>query len=258
MERAMTAKIFLEDAEGESVALVVKATEVKKHLAKNTRVAQSMLSRRQSVDEGALHRIAAQHQAGTKLETIPDAAQVTHDAAATSPSLEVKHSTLSPSAIKGRRGLGRRPSISLKKTFSADSARKKFLGLLSSDDGETEPAPEGTFGSPRVDPASEHFLGDPLAESMLSEMKNNLCLVMGGIPLRLATEVPLREACTAAGMAGLVQCTIRVRPDNKNGSWAILDFADTAAMKAAANISIITDSDDGDRVFLQAQQPSET
>jgi hypothetical protein len=93
---------------------------------------------------------------------------------------------------------------------------------------------------------------------MLSEMKNNVCLVMGGIPLKLAAEVPLREACTAAGMAGLIKCTIRVRRHNQNGSWAMLDFADTAAMKAAANISIITDSDDGDRVFLQAQPPSET
>lgn len=81
----------------------------------------------------------------------------------------------------------------------------------------------------------------------------SLSLWIGDVPRSLAVEEALRQACEAAGIAGVIQCTIRQKLEKTNGSWAMLGFADNAAMQAASRVRIVATGDDGEEIYLRIE-----
>ena len=81
-------------------------------------------------------------------------------------------------------------------------------------------------------------------------------LWVGNIPINHATNESLKAAWTEAGMSGVEKCTLRVKPEKKNGSWALLGFTDSAMMQAAAKQSIVLNDEEGEPVTLRVEVPS--
>jgi len=86
----------------------------------------------------------------------------------------------------------------------------------------------------------------------------SLSLWIGDVPRSLAVGEALRQACEAAGIAGVIQCTIRQKLEKTNGSWAMLGFADVAAMQAASRVRIVATGDDGEEISLRIESIADT
>jgi hypothetical protein len=80
-------------------------------------------------------------------------------------------------------------------------------------------------------------------------------LWVGDIPHCLADEGEegLRRVCDAAGVTGVVQVTLRLKPGKKNGNWALIAFDDASLMRRASKTPMVVDGDDGDRVSLRVE-----
>ncbi len=80
-------------------------------------------------------------------------------------------------------------------------------------------------------------------------------LWVGDIPHCLAEEGEegLRRVCDAAGVTGVVQVTLRLKPGKKNGNWALIAFDDASLMQQASRTPLVVVGDDGERVSLRVQ-----
>jgi hypothetical protein len=89
---------------------------------------------------------------------------------------------------------------------------------------------------------------------------------VGNIPMDHATEEAVLEALRFALITqkvvgegedtGITHCTVRVKPEKKNGSWALVDFQDAPSMYRAValktKVSVL--GADGESVFLDLRQ----
>eukprot|EP01051_Picozoa_sp_SAG22_P013300 SAG22_NODE_1472_length_4342_cov_3.211171_2_plen_101_part_00 len=76
-------------------------------------------------------------------------------------------------------------------------------------------------------------------------------LWVGNIPLSGATEAALGEALRTAlivegeigegDATGVTKCTVRVKPEKKNGSWALMDFNDVSLNLFLVGMAFVLD-----------------
>jgi hypothetical protein len=70
-------------------------------------------------------------------------------------------------------------------------------------------------------------------------------LWLGGIPTSIAEDEPaLRGVLAQAGISGVATCTIRLKTNEPNGSWALLTFRTGQEMERASKISVVTGGHD--------------
>ena len=84
---------------------------------------------------------------------------------------------------------------------------------------------------------------------------SELSLWVGNIPIQYAEQGKLRSVLKDSGVLnGLTRMTVRAKPGKRNGSWALLNFASSDALSAAAAATVTVDGDGGERVALEIKR----
>ena len=84
---------------------------------------------------------------------------------------------------------------------------------------------------------------------------SELSLWVGNIPIQYAEQGKLRNVLKDSGaLDGLTRMTVRAKPGKRNGSWALLNFANSDALSAAAAATVTVDGDGGERVALEIKR----